>query len=286
MSAVSTEQSRHHWPQVGRWVPAVVLLFAAALTLIPILWMVVLSIEKATDILNPAFSFSFSVSSYVALFNSGTPYLQQLLNSLVIVAGTIALCVSVGSLAGYALSCLKTPRYISIPLLAIAGFISIVPPMVLVPGLYVTLASTNLIGGPIGLIFCNTVFQLPFAILVMKLNFDELPSALREAASIDGASEWRVFASVMVPLTRPGLASVAVFTAVMAWNEFQFGLTMTSGGSTSPLTVGIASLVNPNQVVWGQLAAVGVIAAVPIVVLTIVANRQLVAGLTHGAVKG
>jgi ABC-type glycerol-3-phosphate transport system permease component len=109
---------------------------------------------------------------------------------------------------------------------------------------------------------------------------------LREAALVDGASELRTFLRIVLPLVRPGLAAVGVFTGIMAWNEFLFGLTMTSGGVTAPLTVGIASLVQEYEVAWGQMAAAGALAAVPIIVLAMVANRQMVAGLTGGAVKG
>ncbi|MCU1509470.1 MAG: transporter permease [Glaciihabitans sp.] len=269
-----------------QWTMEIVLLITVAIILIPMAWMIFVSLQPATGIINPRFTASFSLESYIELFSSGTPYLQQMGNSALIVAGTVLLSLGAGSLGGYALSGFRVPRGITFPLLGVAGFISIVPPMVLVPGLYVTLASLGLIGGNLGLVLANTVFQLPFAILVMKVNFDGVPRSLREAALIDGASEFEAFWRIILPLARPGLASVAVFTGVMAWNEFQFGLTMTSGGSTSPLTVGIASLVNPNQVAWGQLAAIGVVAALPIVILSLVANRQLVAGLTQGSVKG
>ncbi|MFD0507742.1 carbohydrate ABC transporter permease [Streptomyces chiangmaiensis] len=196
------------------------------------------------------------------------------------------LCLVFGSLAGYALSQLILPRWGTIPLLLLAGFIPLIPPMVLVPGLYATMTSLGLIGGNFGLILLNTVFQMPFAALLMKVYFDGVPNTLREAALIDGASEFATFRAVMLPLVKPGLAAVGTFTGIMAWNEFLFALTMTSGGTTSPLTVGIASLVQPYEVAWGQMAAVGTLAAVPIIIISVIANRYIVAGLTAGAVKG
>jgi multiple sugar transport system permease protein len=284
-AGMSAARARRRIGPAG-WATEIVLLITIAVILVPMAWMVFLSVQPATGIINPKFTASFSLESFVELFRSGTPYLQQMGNSVIIVVGTVVLCLAAGSLGGYALSGFGVPRGLTVPLLGVAGFISIVPPMVLVPGLYVTLSSLGVIGGNAGLILANTVFQLPIAILVMKVNFDGIPATIREAALIDGASELGTFWRIMLPLARPGLASVGVFTGVMAWNEFQFGLTMTSGGATSPLTVGIASLVNPNQVVWGQLAAIGVVAALPIVILSIMANRQLVAGLTQGSVKG
>ena len=263
-----------------------VLIAAIAATIVPILWMVALSFQPLKNIIGANINLGFSLSNYTDLLAPGNPLLAQLGNSLMIVVGTVLLCLVFGSLAGYALSQLIIPRIVLLPLLALTAFIPLIPPMVLVPGLYATMSSFGLIGGTLGLVILNTVFQLPFAALLMKVYFDGLPPALREAALIDGASESTAFRSVMLPLVKPGLASVATFTGIMAWNEFLFGLTMTSGGVTAPLTVGIASLVQPFEVAWGQMAAAGTLAAIPIIIITIIANRYIVAGLTAGAVKG
>ncbi len=263
-----------------------VLLAAVAATLAPILWMLVLAFQPLKDIIGSGVKISFSLSNFTELFAPGNPLLAQLVNSMVIVVGTVLLCLVFGSLAGYALSQLTLPRRVTIPLLLLAGFIPLVPPMVLVPGLYATMTHLGLIGGSLGLIVLNTVFQLPFAALLMKVYFDSVPSSLRAAALIDGASEAVAFRAVMLPVVKPGLAAVGTFTGIMAWNEFLFALTMTSGGTTSPLTVGIASLVQPYEVAWGQMAAQGTLAAVPIIIITVIANRYVVAGLTAGAVKG
>lgn len=256
------------------------------LVVLPIGWMVVLGVQPVRDIVSPGWSFGFTLRNLTDLLAPGEPFTAQLVNSLLIVAGTVTLSLTVGVPSGYALSRLHLPRPLTLALLAVAGFLPLVPPMTLVPGLYVTLDNLGVLGTVQGLVLLNTVFQLPFAVLLMRVYFDAVPAALREAALVDGASEARVFWRVMVPLVRPGMAAVAVFTGIMAWNEFLFGLTMTSGGVTAPLTVGIASLVQPYEVAWGQMAAAGSFAAVPIILLAILANRQIVAGLTGGAVKG
>ncbi|HEU4667027.1 MAG TPA: carbohydrate ABC transporter permease [Arthrobacter sp.] len=278
-------QSRSSIGIIGT-VAELVLIAAVAATIVPILWMVALSFQPLKNIIGADINLGFSLSNYTDLLAPGNPLLAQLGNSLVIVIGTVLLCLVFGSLAGYALSQLVIPRAVLLPLLALTAFIPLIPPMVLVPGLYATMSSFGLIGGTLGLVILNTVFQLPFAALLMKVYFDGLPATLREAALIDGASEATAFRSVMLPLVKPGLASVGTFTGIMAWNEFLFGLTMTSGGVTAPLTVGIASLVQPFEVAWGQMAAAGTLAAIPIIIITIIANRYIVAGLTAGAVKG
>ncbi|MDR6555757.1 multiple sugar transport system permease protein [Arthrobacter pascens] len=282
---MSKTQSRSSMGIIGT-IAELVLIAAIAATIVPIIWMVALSFQPLKNIIGADINLGFSLSNYTDLLAPGNPLLAQLGNSLMIVVGTVLLCLVFGSLAGYALSQLVIPRMVLLPLLALTAFIPLIPPMVLVPGLYATMSSFGLIGGTLGLIILNTVFQLPFAALLMKVYFDGLPATLREAALIDGASEATAFRSVMLPLVKPGLASVGTFTGIMAWNEFLFGLTMTSGGVTAPLTVGIASLVQPFEVAWGQMAAAGTLAAIPIIIITIIANRYIVAGLTAGAVKG
>jgi multiple sugar transport system permease protein len=267
-------------------VAELVLIAAVAATLAPVLWMLVLTFQPLKDIIGSGVKLDFTLGNFTDLLAPGNPLLAQLGNSLGIVVGTVFLCLVFGSLAGYALSQLALPRWVTVPLLLLTGFIPLVPPMVLVPGLYATMSNLGLIGGTLGLIVLNTVFQMPFAALLMKVYFDGVPNTLREAALIDGASEASAFRPVMLPLVKPGLAAVGTFTGIMAWNEFLFALTMTSGGATSPLTVGIAALVQPYEVAWGEMAAAGTLAAVPIIIVTIIANRYIVAGLTAGAVKG
>ena len=261
------------------------LLALLAVFVLPIAWLVVLSVQPGRDIVSPDWVFGFTLDNVAELLGPGRPFAAQLVNSLLIVAGTIVLCLVVGSATGYALSRLEMARWVTLTLLAVSAVLPLIPPMALVPGLYVTLNSLGLLGTVLGLVLLNTVFNLPFSALLMKVYFDGVPGELREAAVVDGASELRVFVQVMVPLARSGFAAVAVFVGIMAWNEFLMGLVMTSGGRTSPLTVGIASLVQPYEVAWGPMAAAGTLATVPIIVLAVVANRQIMSGLTGGAVK-
>ncbi|SDL13578.1 carbohydrate ABC transporter permease [Tessaracoccus oleiagri] len=262
------------------------LLAAIAIIVIPIAWGTMLAFQPNRAIVNPDWDFSMWLGNFESLFAPGEPFLNQLLNSVLITVGTVVLCLVIGSAAGYALSKLNPPRWITLPALVLAAFIPMVPPMTLVPGMYLQMGALGLLNTIGGLVLLNTVLNLPFAALLMKSYFDGVPDELREAALVDGASEVRAFFRVVLPIVRPGMAAVAIFTAIMAWNEFLIGLTMTAGGRTAPLTVGIASLVQPYEVTWGQMAAAGAVAAVPIIVLAIIANRQIVAGLTTGAVKG
>ena len=264
----------------------IVLIVVAIGSIIPIGWTLLQAFLPNRAIVNRSWDFPFWLGNFEKLFAPGEHFLAQIGNSIIITLGTVVLCLLIGSFSGYALSKLQPPRWLTIPALVLAAFLPMVPPMTLVPGLYLTLSNLGLLGGSAGLICLNTVFNLPFAVLLLKSFFDQVPAELRESALVDGASEFRAFWSVSLPLAKPGLAAVGIYTAIMAWNEFLFGLTMTNGGTSAPFTVGIASLVQPFEVTWGEMAAAGFIAAVPIVVLAVVANRQIVTGLTAGAVKG
>lgn len=263
-----------------------ILLVAVLIAVIaPIAWATLLAFLPNRAIVSSKWEFPFWVGNYTDIFSGGTLFLQ-LLNSVGIVVGTVFLCLAIGSVSGYSLAKLAPPNWVRLPALALAGVIPLIPPATLVPGLYVLLDTMGLLGTVPGLVLVNSLFNLPFAVLLMSSYFSSLPNELREAALVDGAHEMRTFWLIMLPLVRPGLAATGVFVGIMAWNEFLMGLTLTSGGETAPITVGIAGFLQQYAVTWGQLAAAGTIAAIPMILLAVFANRHIVAGLTAGSVKG
>lgn len=266
------------------WVE-LVLLLAVLGVFAPILWTTLLAFLPNRAIISSTWQFPFWLGNFRQVFAGGT-FAHQILNSVGIVVGTVTICLAIGSISGYALAKLRPPRWLTLSALGLAGIIPLIPPATLVPGLYVLLNSVGLLSTVWGLILVNSVFNLPFATLLISSYFRGLPDELREASLVDGASEFRTFSLVMLPLVRPGLAATGVFVGIMAWNEFLMGLTLTSGGSTAPLTVGIAGLLQQYAVTWGELAAAGTIAAIPMILLAVFANRHIVAGLTAGSVKG
>lgn len=251
----------------------------------PIAWMIVLSFQSDRAIISMFWELDLTLDNVTAILADDQPFRAQLANSLVIVVGTVVLCGIASTLAAYGLSKLRLPWWLTATVGACCAVVPMLPPMALVPGFYVTLIQTGLLGSLAGLIVLNTILNLPFATLLMKIGFDEIPPALQEAASIDGASEARSFWTIMLPLVTPSLITSSLFTAIMTWNEFLMGLTMTSGGTTSPLSVGIASLVQPYEVRWGQLSAVGSLAVVPIMIASVLASKRIIAGMTRGSVK-
>jgi ABC-type glycerol-3-phosphate transport system permease component len=251
----------------------------------PIAWMIVLALQSDRAIISMFWEVDLTLQNIANILSPDEPFRAQLMNSIIIVIGTVVLCGTASTLAAYGLSKLRLSPWLNMLVNGACAVLPLLPPMALVPGFYVTLIQTGLLGTLTGLIILNTILNLPFATLLMKIGFDEVPSALQEAASIDGASEARTFWTIMLPLVTPSLITSSLFTAIMTWNEFLMGLTMTSGGTTSPLSVGIASMVQPYEVRWGQLAAIGSLAVVPIMLASIVASKRIIAGMTRGSVK-
>jgi multiple sugar transport system permease protein len=267
-------------------IPELVIWGAVAATVIPLAWLIFIAFSRRRAIIATGWRFEFSLENFQEIFGPGKVFGTQVINSVIIVLAATGLTLLIATFASYSLSQLGWSRRTALFVLIFAGMLQLVPPMTLVPGLYATLTNLGLVNTLAGVVLLNTVFNLPFAIIMMKFYFDGLPGGLREAAAVDGAGEFRTFGSVMIPIATPGIAAVAIFTAIQVWNEFLFGLIFTTGGRSAPITVGIAALVQPQEIRFGAMAAVGVVTAVPMIVLVIVANRQIVAGLTRGALKG
>lgn len=273
-------------PFSGRMIAGLIIVAAAVLTIVPILWMVVIAFQQPRAIIAPGWNFEFALTNFGQIFDPDAIFRAQVINSLILVVAATTLTMAVAAFASYSLSQLQWSKHTVVLVLSASGLLQLIPPMTLVPGLYAVMTNVGLTNTLTGLVLLNLVFNLPFATIMMKFYFDTVPGELRESASVDGASEFRAFRSVMLPLAVPGLAAVGIFTAIQVWNEFLFGLVFTSGGRSAPITVGIAALIQPQEIKFGGMAAVGVVTAIPIILLALVANRQIVAGLTGGAVKG
>ena len=212
MTLEKTEQKNKQKSKVNYFLELSILI-AIVITLIPIIWIVILAFLPNRSIINTDFDFSFWLGNFRDLADPSQNFVRQIFNSLTITFGTVILTLAIGAGSGYSLSKLKPPKWATTPVFILASFLPIVPPITLVPGIYSTLTNLNLLGSITGLILINTVFNLPFAILMIKSYFDQIPEELREAALVDGASEKRIFFSVLLPLAKPGFGAVGIYVA-------------------------------------------------------------------------
>jgi len=228
---------------------------------------------------------SFALTNYLNAMRlppDGRGGLQGVRDSLIISAGSMAICVLVGAPAAYAFARFRTGgENLSFWVLSTRMF----PPVASALPLFLVFRFLHLLDTHLALIIANTIFNLPFVIWLLKGFFEDLPAELEEAAVIDGTTVFGAFRRVALPLVAPGVVVTALFSFIFTWNEFMFALLFTRR-DVRTLTIIVPSLVGGHEILWGEIAAVGVVAIIPNVILALMLQRFLVRGLTLGAVKG
>ena len=208
----------------------------------------------------------------------------NVLTSLVVGLGTALLALAVAVPAAYALS--KYRLRVTLVIVSSLLVAQIVPSIVLATSLFIVFHWIHLLNSYPGLILADGTYAIPFAILVLRAFFFSLPNELMDAARVDGASEWRTFGLIVVPLARSAVITVAVFAFLAGWGDFIFALTVLNGTGIQPITLGIYSFLGNYSTDWGAVMASAVIALVPAGVMLAVAQRYIASGLTAGSVKG
>lgn len=207
---------------------------------------------------------------------------EYFFNSVIVTVGAVALLLVVSSLAGFALASLRFP-YRRLIFIVILASLMIPVQVVLVP-FYQTIIGLNLLNTHVGLIISYTAFFLPFSVYLMTAFYSGLPRELIEAARIDGAKLMQVWWHVMLPMGKPALITLGILNTLYSWNDVLISLLVLQKERT--LMVGIAALRGEYTTNVPLLAAGIVLAAVPIVIIYIVFQRQIVSGIAVGAVKG
>src|SRR6478752_7065459 len=254
------------------------------INLIPILWGFLISIRQPVDafaippklIFDPTLIFHYEV-----WVERG--FLAFLLNSLIIATGTVCISVPIGTLAAYGLARTRArhSRSLLFGLLAVRMF----PQILLAIPFFVMARTLNLIDSYWMMILAMVAINQPFTVWLMRSFFLDVPVELDEAALIDGANRWQAFRLIVLPTVRPGLAVTALFSALLAYNEFLFALILT-GSRTKTLPVAIAEYGGEDISYWSLSAAGAIGIMLPVVLFTIAVQRNLIRGLTFGAVKG
>ena len=261
------------------------LLVAVALTLIPIGWLFWTSLKYVKDITSLEGPPAPTLANYQTLLSGSSEFPTLLLNSIGVVFFTTLLCLIIGTLSAYSLSKFRWPRVFVVAVLGAALTIQLVPPVALVPAYYEILSRLSLYDSITGLVIVNALFNLPFAVFLLKVYFDGIPGDLKDAALVDGCRDFTAFLRVMVPLAAPGIAAVTILVSVLAWNEFLMALSLTLSPRAQTTTVGIAGYIQEASVQYGEMSAAASLATLPVIVLAAVAHRYIVAGLTGGAIK-
>ncbi len=252
--------------------------------LFPLIWLIMMSLKTEVDMfaVPPLFIFSPTLDNYQSTLATAN-FQTAVRNSLIVTAVSVVASLILGSLAGYSLARYRSRFSEELALGLIIG--RMIPPIVFVVPLFLLFNRLGLRNTHLGLILVYTAFNLPFVVWMLRSFFEEVPIDLEQSAMIDGATRLRAFWTVTLPLAAAGFAATAVFVAIAAWSEFLFALILT-GPDTSTLPVYLAAFVSDRDINWGGVASTGVLVILPLVVLGMLVQRNLIKGLTMGAMKG
>ncbi len=229
--------------------------------------------------------FAPTLQNYRTVLRDGA-FIRGLINSSIVAGSTTLLALVAGSFAAFALGKLRFRG--RRPALYLILAMTMFPQVTVLTGLY---AVINALNTPVylSLILSYMIFTLPFTTWVLTAFFKELPDALMESAQVDGATSFQTFQKILLPLTAPALVTTGLLAFIAAWNEYLFALTFTTidpAARTVPVAIAYFTGAVARQEPFGEIMAAAVLVTVPLVVLVLIFQRRIVAGLTAGAIKG
>ena len=256
------------------------------IVVLPLLWTIMSSFKTSSEIFSSPFSLpsKWNFDNYVGAWTTAGIG-SFLLNTVIVVFGALAVTMLFGAMCAYVLARFQFPGNRAIYYLMLAGltfpiFLAIVP-------LFFVLRSIGLLNTLPGLILTYAAFALPFTVFFLFSFFKALPNSIAEAAALDGAGEWRTFFQVMLPMARPGLATVAILNFVGLWNQFLLPVALNTDPKNYVLTQGMASFASQAgySVDFGQLFAGAVMTIVPVFIVYLIFQRQLQGSVSQGTSK-
>jgi len=266
------------------WIVGAVVIIAYAL--IPVAWIVSLSFKAGDDITNQRFwPTDWSWENYQIVFESDL-FTSALRNSVGISLIATFISVVLAMFAAYAVARLEFPG--KKLLLSLALAITVFPIIAIATPLFNLWRTVGLYDTWLGLIIPYLSFSLPLSVYVLSAFFREIPWEMEQAAQVDGATPLQAFRKVIVPLAAPGVFTAAILTFFAIWNDFIFGITLTSSEAARPVPAALAFFSGASQFSQptAPIAAASVIVTIPVVILVLLFQQKIVAGLTNGAVKG
>jgi multiple sugar transport system permease protein len=246
------------------------------------LWMLSLSLK--TEIDNIAYPPVFipnppTLDNFRAVFERND-FLNQAWNSIVVSFGATGIALAVGIPAGYGIAKMRATRAAVLILIA-----RITPGLSYLIPLFLLFQWVGLTGTLWPIVITHLVLTVPIAVWVMIGFFESLPAELEEAALVDGATIWQAFRHVALPLARPGITVATILAFIFSWNNFIFAMVL-AGRESRTLPVAVNNMLTFEQISWGPLSAAALLVTAPVLLLTLLAQKQIVAGLTAGGVKG
>ena len=253
------------------------------LMLLPYLWLVLTSFKTRADIFSGDLfaAFAPTIDNYLTAFGQ-KGFTRNLANSAIIATAATLIAMAVGVPAAFALS--RAAGRATTFLLFVMLAARLLPVVVLAVPLFIIMSNVGLVGTYAGPVIAHLTFLVPFVVWMMRGFFMAVPRELDEAALVDGASRSHYFFALLLPMTRGPLAATAIFAIINSWNELLYGLILTNKG-TATLPVATPSLMTPIGTFGGQIAAVGVVTTLPVLIFALLVQRHIVRGMTGGALS-
>ena len=252
----------------------------------PLYWLVATSLKSKAELYQSITLFPRHptlASYYSVLFDRG--FWVLLKNSVIVCAATVLVTLAVGLVITYPITRLTVPPGLRVGVLTWALSLRFLPPIAVVIPYFAIVRTLQIYDQPIALIGIYSLFNLPFAIWMLKGFLAEIPLELEEAAQVDGATRWTAFRLVLLPLAAPGVMAAGIIIFTFAWSEFLFALILTATPNSQTFPVGVQGLVTQFEIIWNDMAASGVIAMALPLTLMVIGRNYIVAGLTFGVIR-
>jgi multiple sugar transport system permease protein len=252
----------------------------------PLYWLVATSLKTKAEL----YQSTTFIPQHPTLASYGNVLFERgfwvlLKNSVIVCSATVAVTLAIGTLITYPITRLSVPPQLRVGVLNWALSLRFLPPIAVVIPYFAIVRTLQIYDQPIALISIYSLFNLPFAIWMLKGFLSEIPLELEEAALVDGANRWTSFRRVLLPLATPGLMAAGTIVFTFAWSEFLFALILTATPNSQTFPVGVQGLVTQFEIIWNDMAAAGVIAMAIPLVLMVIGRKYMVAGLTFGVIR-
>ena len=266
----------------------IIIVIFAALFLFPIIWMFVTSIRTTQDLYKyppTLIPHALTLENFIYIFTEMAGFIRYVVNSLVVTISTVLIVLVSSAMGGYAFGMRKF-RGQNILFMMIIGVLTIPYIMYLIP-IYLMEYELGLQNTWLGLIFPYVALNLPWGLLIMRGAFSTVPLDIRDAAIIDGCTEFQMWRKILVPINRPALAATTIITFVFAWQEYMFASTLMTKNNWQTLPVGIVWMRDELQtLVMGRIGAMVIVTILPVLILFFIFRDFFIEGLSEGMLKG
>ena len=263
-------------------VQIVLILIAAGVMIIPIIWIFLAAFKSHVDVYQLKLFFRPTLENFAIVFQSPYDLGHKLLNSTIVAAVTVIFAIPIATLAAYSFSRFRLRGEATMLVMILAT--QFVPAVVIILPFFVMFRDIGLLDTRVGLILVNLAIVMPFAIWMIKGFIDGIPIDTEEAAMVDGSTRLQVIRNIVLPMAAPGLFTAGIFCFIIAWNEFLFALILTNKNAVT-LPIGLALFKAEEGDLWNLLSAAGIIIMLPMFVLALMIRRYFVQGITMGAIR-